>query len=279
MAGAGAWETSPRWLPDGSGLLVASDRDGWFQVVRVPLDGGDRTALTSGAVDHGDYLDGFGMAPLPSPDGTRFVHPLLHDGLADLVVAPLAAAAPARRGPGRPPKRRPDEAAPGPGVRIDPFDGVWRAVGWLPDGSAILAIGETERDPEDFWILPVPAADGPRARPRRLTARCRPSCPSRGFVEPERLDGPGARRAGDPGHPLAPRRRHREARREDRPDHRPRPRRPLVAGPPRLPAASASSWSRRASPSCRSTSAARPATAATSAWRTSANGATPTSTT
>jgi len=186
VAGVEAWETSPRWLPDGSGLLVASDRDGWFQVVRVPIGEGARSALTSGAVDHGDYLDGFGMAALPSPDGTRFVHPVLRDGLARLVVAPLAAAAPVRRGPGRPRKQRPDET-PGPGIRIDPFDGVWRAVHWLPDGSAILAIGSSERDPEDFWILPVPVADGARVRPRRLTRSLPAVVPVAGFVAPERL--------------------------------------------------------------------------------------------
>jgi dipeptidyl aminopeptidase/acylaminoacyl peptidase len=187
VAGAGAWETSPRWLPDGSGLLVASDRDGWFQVVRVPLDGGERPALTSGPVDHGDYNGGFGWAPLPSPDGSRFVHPLLRDGLVDLLVAPLAVTAPARRGPGRPPKRKPPEGAPGPGVRINPVDGVWRAVDWLPDGSGILAIGASERDSEDFWILPVPAVDGTRARPRRLTRSLPAVVPVGGFVAPECL--------------------------------------------------------------------------------------------
>ena len=184
VSGLGAWETSPRWLPDGSGLLVASDRDGWFQVVRVPLAGGDRPALTSGAAEHGDYNGGFGLAPLPSPDGSRFVHPLLRDGLVDLVVAHIAAATPARRGPGRPPKRR-SEALPG--VRINPIDGVWRAVDWLPDGSGILAIGASERDPEDLWILPVPAPDGARARPRRLTRSLPAVVPVGGFVEPERL--------------------------------------------------------------------------------------------
>ncbi|HYN47323.1 MAG TPA: S9 family peptidase [Candidatus Nanopelagicales bacterium] len=187
VAGVGAWETSPRWLPDGSGLLIASDRDGWFQVVRVPLDGGDRQALTSGPVEHGDYNAGFGLAPLPSPDGTRFVHPVLRDGFVDLVVAPLSAAAPARRRPGRPPKRRPAEAAAGAGVRINPVDGVWRAVDWLPDGSGILAIGASERDPEDFWVLPVPAADDARPRPRRLTRSLPAVLPVGGFVEPERL--------------------------------------------------------------------------------------------
>ena len=159
VAGAGAWETSPRWLPDGSGLLVASDRDGWFQVVRVPLRGGDRSALTSGSVDHGDYLDGFGMAPLPSPDGARFVHPMLRDGLAHLVVAPLAAAAPVRRGPGRPPKRRPEESAPGPGFGSTPRRDLARRR-LAARRSAILAIGSGEREPEDFGSFPVAVDEG-----------------------------------------------------------------------------------------------------------------------
>ncbi len=187
VAGAGAWATTPRWLPDGSGLLVASDRDGWFQVVRVPLDGGEPSALTAGAVEHGDYQGGFGMASLPSPDGTRFVHPVFRDGLVDLFVAPLAAAPPVRRGRGRPPKRRPGEAMPGPGVRINPADGVWLSADWLPDGSAILAVGRSERDPEDLWILPVPAPDGRLARPRRLTRSLPAAVPVGGFVEPERV--------------------------------------------------------------------------------------------
>lgn len=193
VAGSGAWETSPRWLPDGSGLLVASDRDGWFQVVRVPLDGGERTALTAGPAEHGDYNAGFGLAPLPSPDGTRFVHPVIRDGLVDLVVAPLVAAGPVKRGPGRPPKNRPPAVAAGAGTRLNPTDGVWLAVGWLPDGSGIVAIGESERDPEDLWLLPVPPAGAaaspaaPAARPRRLTRSLPAAVAVRGFVEPERI--------------------------------------------------------------------------------------------
>lgn len=192
VAGTGAWETSPRWLPDGSGLLVASDRDGWFQVVRVPLDGGERTILTAGPAEHGDYNGGFGLAPLPSPDGSRFVHPVLHDGFVDLVVAPLAPATPAKRRPGRPPKNPSPVAAAAAGTRINPSDGVWLAVAWLPDGSGILALGESERDPEDLWILPVaePGAqpDAPLAgRPRRLTRSLPAVVAVRGFVEPERV--------------------------------------------------------------------------------------------
>ena len=164
----GAWETSPRWLPDGSGLLVASDRDGWFQVVRVPLDGGDRTVLTSGPVEHGDYNGGFGCAPAPVAGRD----PLRPPGRPRRARRPASsrrspAAPPAKRGPGRPPK------PPGGGRRRP---GVARST--LPTGSGSpsagcrtaagsLAVGESERDPEDFWILPVPAPDGaPAARVR-----------------------------------------------------------------------------------------------------------------
>jgi dipeptidyl aminopeptidase/acylaminoacyl peptidase len=64
---------------------------------------------------------------------------------------------------------------------------VWRAVDWLPDGSGILAIGASERDSEDFWILPVPAVDGTRGRPRRLTRSLPAVVPVDSFVAPERL--------------------------------------------------------------------------------------------
>jgi dipeptidyl aminopeptidase/acylaminoacyl peptidase len=79
----------------------------------------------------------------------------------------------------------------GAGARISPSDGVWLAVDWLPDGSSILAVGETEREPEDFWILPVPGSDGmPGGRPRRLTRSLPAIVPVRGFVEPERVTIP-----------------------------------------------------------------------------------------
>jgi dipeptidyl aminopeptidase/acylaminoacyl peptidase len=188
IAGAAEWATGARWLPDGSGVLLVSDADGWFQVVRIDSDGTGRTALTSGAVEHGAPGALFGIAPIPSPDGTRFVHAVVRDGLQELHVAPMAAAAPVKRGPGRPPKHPVVALAPGAGaaVRIDPFDGVWLAVDWLPDGSGILAVGESTREPEDLWILPAPGPDGTLARrPRRLTQSRPAALPQGGFVEPE----------------------------------------------------------------------------------------------
>ena len=188
VAGAAEWATGARWLPDGSGLLFVGDADGWFQVVRVNADGTGRSVLTSGAVEHGAPGALFGIAPLPSPDGTRFAHATIRDALQQLYVAPMAAAAPAKRRPGRPPKHPVVDLAPGVGnpVRFDPFDGVWLAVDWLPDGSGILAVGESCREPEDLWILPVPGADGILARrPRRLTQSRPAALPVGGFVDAE----------------------------------------------------------------------------------------------
>jgi dipeptidyl aminopeptidase/acylaminoacyl peptidase len=189
VGGEGDWATGARWLPDGSGLLFLSDAGGWFQVVRVDVDGTDRGVLTAGAVEHGAPAGAFGIAPIPSPDGTRFVHVIVHEGFQELHVAPMAGAAPARRRPGRPRKHPLEDLQPGFGAsaRIDPFDGVWLAVAWLPDGSGILAVGESSREPEDLWILPVPAPDGTIARrPRRLTQSHPAALQVGGFVEAER---------------------------------------------------------------------------------------------
>ncbi len=166
--GAGDWESGVSWLPDGN-LLFMSDASGWFQVVRATPDGLERAVLTSGEREHGDPGDSFGFAPLASPDGSRLVHVEVHDGFVDILVAPLAAARPVKRGRGRPPKvPRPVDAAAA-GAKLNPSDGVWRAVAWFADGAAILALGESETSPPDLWILPVPDAAGAGARPRQLT--------------------------------------------------------------------------------------------------------------
>ena len=158
IAGDSAWETGPRWLPDGSGLLMVSDEDGWFQVVRVSADGAERTVLTSGPRDHGEPGGGWGYAPLASPDGRRFVHVEIHDGLADLVVDRLPDGDVATAGD---PISQP--------TIVNPFEGVWIAAGWLPDSSAVLAVGSGERNPEDLWLLPMPETVADGARPRQLT--------------------------------------------------------------------------------------------------------------
>ena len=167
IAGEDSLDTGARWLADGS-LLYISDADGWFQVVRRTADGHDRIVLTAGEREHGEPSGGIGYAPLPSPDGARFVHGEVRDGLLDLVVGDLAAATP-KRGRGRPPKRPRTVAAAAAGRRINPWDGVWRSVGWLADSAWVAAVGESETRPQDLWLLPVPGVAAADARPRRVT--------------------------------------------------------------------------------------------------------------
>jgi dipeptidyl aminopeptidase/acylaminoacyl peptidase len=158
VAGEASWDVGPRWLPDGSGLLVVSDRDGPFQVVLVSADGRDETVLTSGQHEHGEPSGGTGWVALPSPDGKRFVHIEIRDGLIDLLVGDLPNGA--------------GGSLPDGGRRsavVSPHEGLWRIAGWLPDSSALVATGMTERTPDDLWLLPMPEVVGEGARPRQLT--------------------------------------------------------------------------------------------------------------
>ena len=161
------WNGSARWTPDG-GLLYVSDADGWFQVVHRSPDGRQLTTLTTGDVEHGEPGNTFGFGPMPAPDGARFSHAAFRDGYVDLVVASMTPQT-ARRGRGRPPKQPRPAAAAEAGRAINPWDGVWRSVGWLADGAWIAAIGENEGRPQDLWLLPVPGVAPAGARARQVT--------------------------------------------------------------------------------------------------------------
>ena len=167
IAGEHSMDLAARWLGDGS-LLYESDADGWFQVVRRTADGRDRIVLTAGDREHGEPSAGFGHAPLPSPDGQRFVHVEVHDGFQDLIVAGLGGTAP-KRARGRPPKAPRTVAAATGGHKINLFDGWWRSVGWLSDGAWVAAVGESPSHPQDLWLLPVPGVAPADARPRQIT--------------------------------------------------------------------------------------------------------------
>jgi dipeptidyl aminopeptidase/acylaminoacyl peptidase len=184
VAGADSVDVGARWLPDGS-LLFVSDADGWFQVVRLTADGHDRIVLTAGEREHGEPGGGLGAAPLPSPDGSRFVHIEVHDALQDLLVGVLEATQPPKRGRGRPPKTPRTVSAVATGSRINPWDGVWKSVGWLADGAWIAAVGERVTSPPDLWLLPVPGVAPDDARPRQVTE----SMPAvlRGALSPARV--------------------------------------------------------------------------------------------
>ena len=63
---ARAWESQPRWRPDGRALAFLSNRSGKPQVYVIPTDGGEAEALTR---------DEKGVGPFAwSPDGTRIAY-------------------------------------------------------------------------------------------------------------------------------------------------------------------------------------------------------------
>lgn len=197
IAGESSTAVGASWLPDGS-LLYMSDADGWFHVVKRTADGRHRIALTAGEREHGDPAGGPGSAPLPSPDSRRFVGIEVHDGLQDLIVGELGDGTPPKRGRGRPPKV-PRTVTTGPaasaaataGRRINPWDGVWRSIGWLPGGAWVAAVGENETHPQDLWLLPVPGVAPADARPRQVTdslpACLRPAFAGERAAIPERI--------------------------------------------------------------------------------------------
>lgn len=168
VAGTDGCATGGRWAADGS-LTYVTDSSGWFQVVRRSPDGREHLVLTGGSREHGEPGGTFGHVPLVSPDGRHLVHIEVHDGCQDLVVTGTAAGEPPKRGRGRPPKSPRTVAVAEAGQRIDPWDGVWRAVGWLADGAWIAAIGEGASRPQDLWLLPVPGLAPDGARPRQVT--------------------------------------------------------------------------------------------------------------
>ena len=188
VAGGGKeWASGPRPMP-GGGFLYLSDSDGWFQVVRLAADGRTKTVLTSGRREHGEPSGGYGYAPLPSPDGSRFVHVDIHDALIDLVVAPIGGSTPVKRGRGRPPKNPPPTVAAGAGVVVNPWPGVWRSVGFTSDGTSLVAIGESQDRPQDVWLLPVPGAAPEGARPRQVT-NSQPAVLAAAFAPDRSIEG------------------------------------------------------------------------------------------
>ena len=167
IAPGDAWECGPRWLPDGD-LLLASDADGWIQVVRIGADG-RRTALTTGAREHGEPSGGVGHVALPAPGGERFVYPEVHDGVVDLLVGSLGASTPPKRGRGRPPRQPRPVSLVTDAVAINPWPGRWHPLEWASDGAWVVAVGESERRPQDLWLLPVPGVAPVGARARQIT--------------------------------------------------------------------------------------------------------------
>lgn len=180
----------PTWTPDGTGLVLADDRDGLFAVRRLDLDSGEETVLA----------DGGRVFPALSPDGTRLacldmsgnlVVRDLPDGSERTLVAPLGAGGL----PGRP-SWSPDGRyialcdrnrlnqrfregynlirvvdtttgtaalhALAPHTSLsDRYDS---GPVWSPDGRWMAVVAESA-----LWLLPVRPDGTPDGEPRRLT--------------------------------------------------------------------------------------------------------------
>jgi dipeptidyl aminopeptidase/acylaminoacyl peptidase len=181
-----AWECGPSWTADGS-LLLVSDAGGWFQVVRLEPTLRDRTLLTAGSREHGEPGGSYGFAPMASPDAARFVHPEIHDGMVDVIVASTSGGGPLKRPRGRPPKVPRPAVLAGPSVLVNPWAGRWLAIDWTADGAWIAAVGESERRPQDLWLLPVPGVTPEGSRPRRVTDSLPAVLRTARFVDAERI--------------------------------------------------------------------------------------------
>ncbi len=177
VAGETSWACAPAWTPGGRELCYLDDRDGWFQVLRLPLGpggkSGDATPVTSEQVEHGEPSGGDPYAPRVSPDGRSIAHVRIRDGLVDIVVSPIPAAGAPRR------------AASG-AVTVNPFPGLWRLVEWA-GRDHLAAVAENDEHPQDLWILPVPGLAAPSARPHQVTDSRPRSLPVHRFVPSERV--------------------------------------------------------------------------------------------
>ncbi len=166
VAGATSWACAPAWAPGGLALTYLDDRDGWFHVYRVTTGAGDAdpTRLTAGDVEHGDPVGGDGYTPRIDPGGRNLACVRIHDGLVDLAVYPLDGGAP---------------------VTLNPFDGIWRIVGWVGE-DRLAATCESDGRPPDLWLLPVPGIAGSAARPQQVTDSLPGALPAHRFVPSSR---------------------------------------------------------------------------------------------
>jgi Tol biopolymer transport system component len=123
-------ENSPAFSPDGSLLLVSSDRTGTFQIYRSDAQGNGATQLTN--------LFGYTVgSPVWSPDGRRIVFDARVGGNADVWVMNADGSQPQR-------------------VTTEQSEDVTGA--WSPDGASIVFCSNRSGD-QQLWR--VPAGGGP----------------------------------------------------------------------------------------------------------------------
>ncbi|MDR5696600.1 MAG: S9 family peptidase [Armatimonadota bacterium] len=118
---------TPQPSPDGTHLLIRSQRSGWFNYYIAPLAGGDLRPVAAAAADQSDAVW--------SPDGRSVAYVENHDGTLQIRIAPASGGEPR--------------------VLVDPDEGVCSFPQWSPDGARICYLFQTTTAPQDLWVVDV----------------------------------------------------------------------------------------------------------------------------
>ena len=249
VAGTRSHDTGVRWGPDGS-LFYLSDEDGWFQVVRRSPDGRDRIVAHRWRARARRTVGRLRLRAA-AVAGRRDASSTSRSTTGSSTWSSASSARARRRSADAAGRRR----------RHGPLTAATEGHARHPVGGRlardrldagrrwVAAIGESERRPQDLWLLPVPgvAPDGITAAPGHELDAGRPRVGDR--REPGRRPASashhGPRRAAGRGHAVAAGRGHRQARRPARADDPLSARRPDLAGVPGVRAVQAAARERR----------------------------------
>lgn len=144
---------TPQPSPDGTRLLIRSQRSGWFNYYVVPIDGGDVRPVAPAEADQSEGVW--------SPDGRSVAYVQNRDGTLQIRTAPAAGGEPR--------------------VLVGPDDGACAFPQWSPDGRHISYLFQSTTAPQDLWVVDV---DGGRAR--ALTSSV-PEWAASSLVRPEKV--------------------------------------------------------------------------------------------
>ncbi len=139
VAGSDCWATGGRWLQDGSGFVAADDRSGFFNVVLISNDG-TRREIDPGHADDVLASNAPNEVPVASPDCSLVAFLRYETGGCTVQV------------------RRLVDGSDPIGRGMQAFSGTWSSISWLPDGSGLVATGESESEASDIWLLPLHGA-------------------------------------------------------------------------------------------------------------------------
>ncbi|MCL5038054.1 MAG: S9 family peptidase [Chloroflexi bacterium] len=124
------FDENPRFTPDGKRIVFISDRDGWYHIYIMDIDGGNVKQLTSGEFE--DYF------PEVSPDGKLVAFIRNVEGKWDICTVPVEGG----------------EITP-----VSKRDGMHWITGWLPDSKWIVFGFDSPKRPYDLWKVNLVTGD------------------------------------------------------------------------------------------------------------------------